>query len=540
MSDRISPEALNGLLGGNTQFALIDVREDGEFHFTHIPGASLVSRRQLEFLMPLVVPFNGARVVLCDDDGRRADLAAATLERMGYQRVSVLDGGINRWAVQGYHTEWGSGVPGRDYGERVLAEHNIPEIGAVQLHEQMEQGVKLLILDTRTPEEYQRSAIPGARSVPGGELALRIADITKDLDEDTTVVVNCGGRTRGILGARLLQQFGISNVVELTNGTGGWRLAGYQPETGADRVGLPDPSTEGLAAAEAYASRVGAEDGVRYLDLPGLQSAMERRDRETIYLIDVRTREEHEEGHIPGFVWFPGGQAVIEPDDSAAVKNSTIVFACDRKVRSTVTASWYRRMGFQEVFAVDGGTTAWAAAGLGFETGLSPLPPVGLSEARDTARMVSAEELYSSPPPVVIFVDSSQSFAAGHVPGAHWVPRGWLESQIADVAPDKNVPIAVTCSDGVGWGYWRHFDYAPVGSTLAGATLVELGYKEVSVLEGGMSPWRQAGYPVERGLTGVMNPPSDVMSTKASNFAESINTTRWQVALGTKYATRAD
>ena len=86
MSDRTSPEILKGLLEGDTQFALIDVREDGEFHFTHIPGASLVSRRQLEFLMPLVVPFNGARVVLCDDDGRRADLAAATLERMGYQR----------------------------------------------------------------------------------------------------------------------------------------------------------------------------------------------------------------------------------------------------------------------------------------------------------------------------------------------------------------------------------------------------------------------------------------------------------------------
>ena len=422
----------------------------------------------------------------------------------------------------------------------MLAENKIPEIGAAHLHERMEQGEKLLILDTRTPEEHQRSAIPGARSVPGGELALRIADLTKDLDEDTTVVVNCGGRTRGILGARLLQQFGISNVVELTNGTGGWRLAGYQPETGAERVDLPVPSSDGLAAAEAYASRVGHEDGVRYLDIPGLRSAMERRNRDTIYLINVRTRGEYEEGHIPGFLWFPGGQAVIEPDDVAVVKNSTVVFACDRKVRSTVTASWYRRMGFQDVFAVDGGTTAWAAAGLGFETGLAPLSPVGLSEARDKERIVSAEELHASPPPVVIFVDTSQDFAGGHVPGAHWVPRGWLESQIAEFAPDKNAPIAVACSDGVGWGYWRHFDYAPVGSTLAGATLVELGYKDVSVLEGGMPPWKLAGYPGERGLTGVMNPPSDVMSTKACDFVESINTTRWQVALGTKYATRAD
>src|SRR4029453_12003928 len=105
MADTITPAALDSLLKSNTRFAFIDVREAGEYNSSHIPGASLLPRRQLEFQMRLAVPCTGTPVVVCDDDGRRAPLAAATLERMGYTRVSVLDGGINRWVSQNYATE---------------------------------------------------------------------------------------------------------------------------------------------------------------------------------------------------------------------------------------------------------------------------------------------------------------------------------------------------------------------------------------------------------------------------------------------------
>src|SRR5436309_9278108 len=95
MAGKIAPEALKSLLDGSAPFALIDVREAGEYNSSHIAGASLIARRQLEFSMPHAVPFPDTPVVLCDDDGRRARLAAATAERLGYRHVSVLDGGIN-------------------------------------------------------------------------------------------------------------------------------------------------------------------------------------------------------------------------------------------------------------------------------------------------------------------------------------------------------------------------------------------------------------------------------------------------------------
>ena len=526
MANEISPQALSELLAGESLFALIDVRESGEYNSSHIPGSSLIPRRQLESQMSYAVPFEGTQIVVCDDDGRRSRLAADTLERIGYGRVSALDGGINRWVTEELPTEWGVNVPSKDFGERVEVESHVPEISATDLHGRIERGDKLVVLDTRTPEEYQRFCIPGGRSVPGAELALRIADITKDSDEDTTVIVNCAGRTRSIIGTRTLQRMGMSNVFGLENGTSGWVLAGYQLETGADRVEMPAPSPEGQATAEAYARRVADEDGVRFLDVQGLRATMDRRSRETLYLIDVRTHEEFERGHIPGFRWFPGGQAVQRSDEAAVVRNAAVVFACDGIARAAITASWFRQMGFGEVYTLDGGTGAWEAAGLELETGQVESPTLSLDEARRRVRAISAAELDASTPQAIIFVDTSQDFAQGHVLGSRWTPRGWLEFWIGDIAPSTQTPVTVTCLDGV-------------NSALAGATLLDMGYSDVSVLDGGMAAWRQAGLPAERGLSGVMSSPNDVvLSGPNRNYADMMNYLRWEEALGTKYERR--
>ena len=74
----------------------MDVREQGESNAAHIPGASWLPRRRIEFDARKLVLFAGTRAVVCDD-GRRAGLAAATLERMGYGDVAVLEGGLDRW-----------------------------------------------------------------------------------------------------------------------------------------------------------------------------------------------------------------------------------------------------------------------------------------------------------------------------------------------------------------------------------------------------------------------------------------------------------
>ena len=99
--------------------------------------------------------------------------------------------------------------------------------------------------------------------------------------------------------------------------------------------------------------------------------------------------QEYEKGHIPGFRWFPGGQVVQRSDDVLVVKHCPVVFACDGKARATVVASWYRQFGFEDVYAVQGGTTAWAAAGLPLSRESEEPAPVGLAQAREHVQSLS-------------------------------------------------------------------------------------------------------------------------------------------------------
>jgi len=527
MPREMAAATLAHLLETGSTLALIDVREHGEYNPAHIAGASSVPRRQLEARMGRLVPFRGVQVIVCDDNGRRAALAARTLERMGYRRVAVLQGGINRWVSENLPTEWGMNVPSKDFGEKVEVQHHVPTIDADELARRQRRGDELIILDTRTPEEYRRFCIPGGRSAPGGELALRIHDLLRERP-NATVVVNCAGRTRSIIGARVLQRMQLPNIVSPRNGTSGWLLAGLELERGADRVDLPAPSPEGRAAGEAYAARVAAEDGVRMLSVDELQKLMGRAGDESVYLIDVRTRDEYTAGHIPGFWWMPGGQAVQRADDVAAVRNGIVVFCCDGTVRASVTASWYRQMGFPNVFAVTGGTTAWSAATLPLASGAEePVEPM-VAEAKARVRQVSPAELAvalaSARPPVTLYVDPSDRFASGHVPGARWLPRGWLELRVAELAGDTAAPIVVTDEDG-------H------DAVLSAATLMEMGYRDVAALAGGTEAWRKEGRPLEQGLTGVLRPPDDVVPAGPDrSFADMINYLRWEERLGHKYA----
>jgi rhodanese-related sulfurtransferase len=220
-----------------------------------------------------------------------------------------------------------------------------------------------------------------------------------------------------------------------------------------------------------------------------------------------------------------------------------VVFACDDRVRATVTASWYRQMGFPNVYAVEGGTKAWAASrspleqsaasevASGYDEGLLG-GPYGYADARAQVELLTPEALQTrldnSPTPVVIFVDTSRDFSHGHIPRSRWISRSWLELRIGDVAPDHAAPVVVTCADGL-------------NSVLAGATLKSLGYQQVAVLDGGLRAWTQAGLAVERGLSGVMSPPNDVLVMGTDrNWADAMHYLRWEEELGHKYASKAE
>jgi len=89
------------------RFHFIDVREDHEFAKDHAKGAVHLGRGILERDIETAIPEKTAEIVLYCGGGYRSALAAESLQRMGYTKVSSMDGGIRGWREAGYPLEQG-------------------------------------------------------------------------------------------------------------------------------------------------------------------------------------------------------------------------------------------------------------------------------------------------------------------------------------------------------------------------------------------------------------------------------------------------
>jgi rhodanese-related sulfurtransferase len=368
MARPITPDSLRVLMDGDELHAVLDVRPRDAYVAGQIFRSTTVPRDDLAARLPALGPVRTVRTILVGADDTAGREAAALAEQLGYANVEWLAGGYAAWADGQLPTITGWSVPGKDFGERLLVQEPVPEIEPDELADLQARGAPLLILDSRTPAESTRGCIPGGRNVPGGELPLAIGDLMAAADPQTTVVVNCAGRTRSILGAFQLQRMGVPNVRALRNGTMGWLLSGRETQRGADGWGPDTHSAASTAAAEQAAARIAAEDGVQLIAVDELRDLQARADVDPLYVVDVRMPAEYLAGHIPGALTCPGGQVAFS-DDQIAVRGATIVTVCDARARAIFAASLWRRMGFPRVCALDGGITAWTAAGLSLEPG---------------------------------------------------------------------------------------------------------------------------------------------------------------------------
>ena len=260
MTRSVGPHALKAMWHDGGELAVLDVREEAAFGEGHLFFASCVPLSRIELRIAELVPRRPARVVLCDGGEPLAGAAAARLAEFGYTEVYVLEGGVLGWEAAGYSLYSGVNVPSKAFGEYVEARHRTPSISPEQLQDLLGREPKPLVLDSRPREEYRHMSIPGGVNVPGAELVYRFHDLAPP--PGTTVVVNCAGRTRSIVGAQSLINAGVPNpVVALRNGTMGWELAGYALVHGQQRR-APEVSPYGMAEAKAAAARVARRFGV--------------------------------------------------------------------------------------------------------------------------------------------------------------------------------------------------------------------------------------------------------------------------------------
>lgn len=89
---------------------------------------------------------------------------------------------------------------------------------------------------------------------------------------------------------------------------------------------------------------------------------------------------------------------------------------------------------------------------------------------------------------IVLDVRERDAYLGGHVPGARLLPRGQLELRVNEELPDPTRRILTVC------------EFGRV-STLAAATLRQLGFQRAIALDGGMKAWREANYPLAAGTS---------------------------------------
>ncbi|MDD9653822.1 rhodanese homology domain-containing protein [Klebsiella pasteurii] len=481
-SYRPAAQLRQALLDG-AELALIDVREEADFARSHPLFAANLPLSKLELDIFRRVPRLTTPITVYDGGEGLAERAVERLLSWGYEDVALLEGGLPGWQRSGGELFQDVNSPSKAFGELVESERHTPSLSAGEVKALLDSPQEVVVVDARRFDEYHTMNIPGSISVPGGELALRIEGLIPS--SQATVIVNCAGRTRSIIGTQSLRNAGLPNpVYALRNGTIGWTLAGFDLERGQQR--RYDADFRVPAERAATVRQLAERAGVAFIDSPTLQRWL-RQPARTTYLFDVRSPEEYAAGHLPQSVSAPGGQLVQETDHFASVRGARIVLVADDAIRAPITASWLAQMGWEVAVLRDARAEDFSER----STPAGRVPPG--PQAEEISAQQLAEQL-REPGTVVLDFTTSANYVARHIPGAYWLIRSQLR-QALEVIPSAERYV-VTCGSSLLARY-----AVPEVAALTG--------KPVRLLSGGTLAWIDAGLALEHGETHLATPRSD-------------------------------
>ncbi|MEK6593777.1 MAG: rhodanese-like domain-containing protein, partial [Pseudomonadota bacterium] len=354
----------------------------------------------------------------------------------------------------------------KTFGELVEHAYNTPRITAQELARMQQAGDDFVLFDGRPVNEHHKMTIPGSTCVPNAELPLRVPSMVKN--PKTKIIVNCAGRTRSILGAQTLINFGVPNpVYALENGTQGWYLADYPLEYGSTKKYPHQIDASALPAQQAAAKKLMERFDIRTAPAAEVEDWLKDTTR-TTYLCDVRTPEEFKVGSIPGAVHAPGGQLIQATDQWVGVRNARIVLIDGgEQVRAPVVASWLRQLGCDACVLQDGvkSPLKGAPAPQPALPDLAIIPAAALKYALDAGSCT------------VFDLGHSMHFRKAHIPGSRWSIRSRLA---ADAQNAKGTIVLVADETDV--------------ARLAATELIAAGIKDIKLLEDGLKAWTAAGY----------------------------------------------
>ena len=279
--------------------------------------------------------------------------------------------------------------------------------------------------------------------------------------------------------ARQLEGFGYASVAIMKGGIDNWKSSGFEVFTG---VNVPSKAF-GEFVEHAYKTpNITAE---------ALKGKMDRGEK--LVVLDSRPKKEYHRMNIPGGIDTPGAELAYRVHDLAPDPEIQVVVNCAGRTRSIIGAQSLINAGIPNpVTALKNGTMGWVLAGYELEHGVDRFArnpsETGITKARTCADSVAERfgvmkvgretldawlEEQDHRTIYLLDVRLPQEFEAGHLRGTRNAPGGQLVQATDEYVGVRNARIVLV-------------DDTEVRAVMTASWLIQMGWRDVYVLEGGI------------------------------------------------------
>ncbi len=190
---------------------VLDVRTAAEFGAAHVPGSLNIGLSgQFASWAGSLIPMTAPMVIVANSD-EQIDEAQMRLARVGLERITgYLAGGVDGWRRSGFEIA------------------QVPQISVAELKDLLNSKPDLQLIDVRRPAEYDGGHAPTAVTAPLAKFRETLPAL--NLNPDVPSAIICAGGYRSSAATSIAEQFGFTNLLNVTGGTAAWIKAGYEVE----------------------------------------------------------------------------------------------------------------------------------------------------------------------------------------------------------------------------------------------------------------------------------------------------------------------
>lgn len=337
---------------------------------------------------------------------------------------------------------------------------------------------ELALIDVREQGAFAEAHLLFAVCVPLSSMELAIGDLVPRDDTPIVVVAESADDDLGLRGVERLGKLGYTDVRVLAGGVAAWRARGFEVFSG---VNVPSKAF-GEFVEETYGTpRVTAREVKRMLD-----------DGRDVVVADSRPYDEYHRMNIPSSTDMPGAELALRIHDVAPDPETLVVVNCAGRTRSIIGTQSLINAGIENrVVALKDGTMGWHLAGFELEhaaTRVASLPgDTGMAKALAaalrvaerfgvrTVRRATVEKWQQAPDRTMYLLDvrSPDEYVTGHLPGFRNAPGGQLVQATDEYVAVRNARLVLADDEGV-------------RATMTASWLIQMGWEDVFVLEGGV------------------------------------------------------